>query len=407
MNRGKELMSKTAKTVGITLICLALAGGAIAGGMYLQKSHDEGKIEYPWEKTSQTGSQASDKNADLSAKAPDMETAIKGSGIVLKALTSGVNEQGYATRTFGYTVSPSNATDQRVTVSMSWVDASVTDNVSAFFSWSVDSDAKTITIACKQNFGHQALLTITSQSDSTKYGTVTVDCFKKITGFVASTPFNCAFPTVRAGDYRITASLSNGYLTSTEMIYDDTISGNNPVYEKNYFTGEDFVARYTSVYTKDRDFTFSMTIAAPTSPWTLDVGKNENAAHQSSGGYAGYNRIYDESGLTPSEFYSKTVNFGDSFGYGKTTNLANARAAIQTAIDSLSLDTRDELYDKIGSGTYWSIAVKTSANLTVTCNETDQAQTYPITVFYTDGASNYSFLEPVTDITPEVTGIDF
>ena len=67
-------MSKTIKTVGITLICLALAGGAVAGGMLLQKNHDEGKIEFPWESTSNNGeTQNNSQNNDLAANAADVE----------------------------------------------------------------------------------------------------------------------------------------------------------------------------------------------------------------------------------------------------------------------------------------------------------------------------------------------
>ncbi len=398
-------MSKTLKTVGITLICLALAGGTVAGGMLLQKNHDEGKIEYPWENTSNNGgAQNNSQNNDLAANAADIETMIKGSGIVLKALTSGVNDQGYATRTFGYTVSPANATDQRVTVSMSWVDSSVSDQISAFFSYSVNSDDKTITIACKQNFGHQALLTITSQSDSSKYGTVTVDCLKKLTGFKNSPGFSNVFGSY--GQYNGGLTLSGGYQTSINKIRDLTqVYGLQDV----TYEAEDLVAGYTSTYTKDREFTFELTMAAPTSSWTLDVGKDTAAANQSaSNPYKGYARPVDGQGNpTPASLFSKAVNFGDSFGYGKTTNITNARAAIQAAIDSLSLDARNELHSTIGGGTYWQIAVKADVNLTVTCNETGDSKSYPVTVFYTDSPSNYSFLEPVTSVEPDVTGIDF
>ena len=402
-------MSKTLKAVGITVFVLALTGGAIAGGMLLQKNHDEGKIEYPWETSSQSSDgKGTDKNDELAANGAEMETAIKGSGIILKALTSGVNDQGYATRTFGYTVSPANATDQRVVVSMSWVDTSVTDQISAFFSWSVNSDAKTITIACKQNFSHQALMTITSQSDSTKYGTVTVDCLKKLNGFINSAPFADAFPYVPVGSNAREALLSDGYQTDIYKIAANTLNPNDPTFVKEIFDGEDFVSSYSSTYTKDRDFTFSLSMSAPTSSWTLDAGKNLKA----EGGnmyVRSYSQLRNNStgDLEPAEFYTKAVNFGDSFGYGKTTNLTSARAAIQTAIDSLSVDTRNALHNAIGSGTYWVMAVKAAANLTVSCNETGDSKTYPVTVYYTDNITNYSFLEPVTSVVPEVTGIDF
>lgn len=400
MSRGKELMSKTLKTVGITVLVLALTGGAIAGGMLLQKNHDEGKIEYPWENTSQSNSTAKgNQNGSANDKEVNAETTIKGSGVTIKALSTGVNDQGYTTKTFGYAVTPANATDQRIVVSMSWVDTSVTDQISAFFSWIVNTDAKTITIACKQDFGHQAVMNIASQSDTTKYATVTIDCLRKFRGFKDPDDFSAE---------EVEISLTGAYKGGS-----NTPSGVN--YQKDYsegfhaetimkdglgksYTMADFHNGFSETFTKTVEYTFEASLARSTS-WNLYAFSDAEVWDGTKPEKKNFN----------ADFYSTKVSLDTDSS--AILSYATIKAAVETAIASLSSDTRLQLADGCDPNNYSEygfsgFGIKASTTLTIRASS-GESESFAATARIPLNRFDISFLEPVTAIVPEVTGIDF
>lgn len=108
----------------------------------------------------------------------DDSTLIKSSGIDMKLLKTEDNSNGEKSQTFSYTISPANATNQDVIVSLTYIDGTNCDEVMGY---SIDQDNKQITLNCKKAFAKQIKCVITSAANSKATSTVMLDYVKKLT----------------------------------------------------------------------------------------------------------------------------------------------------------------------------------------------------------------------------------
>ncbi len=107
----------------------------------------------------------------------DLNTSVKENGISVQFLSSKINDDKSVTKTFTYSITPENATNQNVTVEAKYNDNTNCDDV---LTASVDISSKTISLVCKADFEKQIYVTITSSSDFSKTAQITVDYVKKV-----------------------------------------------------------------------------------------------------------------------------------------------------------------------------------------------------------------------------------
>lgn len=110
-------------------------------------------------------------------------------GMKLKLKSISTLDSGEVIKTFTYTITPSNATNQSVNVTVAWADESVssTDDdsfktdkiVTDYLTISKNEETKTITLTCKQAFASVIQATVTSVDNPEAMAIVKVDYRKK------------------------------------------------------------------------------------------------------------------------------------------------------------------------------------------------------------------------------------
>lgn len=108
----------------------------------------------------------------------ELETSIIENRIKLKLLTTSETEDGSITKTFSYTITPANATNQNVTATAKYKDGT---SCSSVLTTSVNSTDKTISIVCKSAFAQQIEVVVTSEANENAKATIKVDYVKKVT----------------------------------------------------------------------------------------------------------------------------------------------------------------------------------------------------------------------------------
>ncbi len=104
-------------------------------------------------------------------------TSIKTNGIQLKLLNSSLNSYGEKDQTFTYTISPYNASNQDVDVTLTYIDGTDCSNV---MSYTLDSQTRTITLSCKADFDKKITCKLVSKANSNAFSEVTIDYVKKV-----------------------------------------------------------------------------------------------------------------------------------------------------------------------------------------------------------------------------------
>lgn len=158
-----------------------------------------------------------------------LETSIKEDGVSLKLLATTTTSEGYVVKTFGFTITPSNASDQTVNAEAKYNDGSDAADVIAV---SVDNDAKTISLTNKGAFSQQIVVTVTSNANAAAKATITVDYVKKLLEIRE---------TFAAGDF--------GYNFG---------GSNQDNYNISDFSISSMITPEYSVYTKDKNYTFAV-----------------------------------------------------------------------------------------------------------------------------------------------------
>lgn len=131
--------------------------------------------------------------ADLTIVEPDnqVETDVEAKNLSLKLSAVMLAEDGTVTKEFTYTITPENATNQSINVSVAWAenDSSATDDdsfknsktVTDYVTISKDEAQKKITLTCKQAFGSQVIANISSVDNPEATASVKVEYRKKRT----------------------------------------------------------------------------------------------------------------------------------------------------------------------------------------------------------------------------------
>ena len=153
---------------------------------------------------------------------------IEENGIRLRMLSTSTNVQGQTVKTFGYTIIPENASNQGITPSVTYKSGK---SCSSVLSVNLSSSERTISLTCKTAFSEQIILRVISNADTSIYATAQIDYTKKIINVSK----------VHDSDYYVGIGWSG---------VDTILSGFASV---NFIT-----ATYTSVYSKDKSYTFGV-----------------------------------------------------------------------------------------------------------------------------------------------------
>ena len=110
------------------------------------------------------------------------EYIVEKPSIAIRKLSSGTNSNDNPYVTFGYTITPSNASDRSIITTLSWLsytgiaDTDYYDShIGDYLTVSVDESNTTITVTCLQAFSNQANLNITCAANSQCTTNVTID----------------------------------------------------------------------------------------------------------------------------------------------------------------------------------------------------------------------------------------
>ena len=120
-----------------------------------------------------------------------VETDVEAKNLSLKLAAVMLAEDGSVTKEFTYTITPENATNQSINVSVAWAenDSSTTDDdsfknsktVTDYVTIAKDEAQKKITLTCKQAFGSQVIANISSVDNPEAKASVKVEYRKKRT----------------------------------------------------------------------------------------------------------------------------------------------------------------------------------------------------------------------------------
>lgn len=110
------------------------------------------------------------------------ELILKQPSIAVRKLSSGTNSDSNPYVTFGYTITPSNASDRSIITTLSWLSYTGIDDpdyydshISDYLTVSVSEANSTITLTCLQAFTNQANLNITCAANSQCTADVPID----------------------------------------------------------------------------------------------------------------------------------------------------------------------------------------------------------------------------------------
>lgn len=158
-------------------------------------------------------------------------------GMKIRYLSETTNTDGSVTKVYSYTVTPVNADIQSASAVAKYIDDT---DPSAVLTASIDKTEQTISVTCLRAFSKQIVVyvDVTAMDNSTASGTITFDYVKKILGLEATADHdtNCYY--VGNG----WSAAKNGLISSLAI--------------------EEFIMPSYSVYTKDKDYTFSTSVMA-------------------------------------------------------------------------------------------------------------------------------------------------
>ena len=158
-----------------------------------------------------------------------IESSTQSNGIELHLLSTTNNDDGSIIKTFSFSITPSNATDQTVSVSAKYKDGTSCQNC---LTVEANNYSKRITLHCLKAFSKQIIIEVVSNSNPNINATVTVDYVKKISSI--QSPFNDKY-----------VCIGNGWSGSENIQIND-------------FSFSSMINTIYSSYTKNSDYTFSV-----------------------------------------------------------------------------------------------------------------------------------------------------
>ncbi len=248
---------------------------------------------------------------------------------LISSETSTVSESGYLTQKLTATVSPKTDYNQAVNWSVSWKNANSTwatgKAVSDYVEVVPQSEGSlTATVTCKQAFGEQVNVIVSSQQDSTKRATCVCDYAKRFLGFE-----NVKFGVSEAVDNSfklVKGYVQNDTITSTPIFSDYTydVDFGSSEFTANLFLYQDFEDKLTSV-SVGLDFTQKVIQSGFSYEDTNSIHKNEgNVVYVNA-----YNLFYS------GNFLYGLMDVADrvSFNMGNHTKLNNLFNELGTNYD--------------------------------------------------------------------------
>ena len=152
-------------------------------------------------------------------------------GIEARMLSSTTNSYGEKDQVFSYSITPSNASNQEVEISMTYSDET---DCSEVMEYSLDTTNKQVTLSCKAPFSKQINVVLKSKANENATATIVLDYVKK---------------------------LKNVTFKTNDFIYINDYAYRGSDYTKiSSFQPETFFTTEYSVYTKDASFSYNMKI---------------------------------------------------------------------------------------------------------------------------------------------------
>ena len=164
-------------------------------------------------------------------------------GIEARMLSSTTNSYGEKDQVFTYSLTPSNASNQEVEISMAYSDET---DCSEVMEYSLDAANKQVTLSCKAPFSKQINVVLKSKANENATATIVLDYVKKLKKVTFKTD---------------------------DFIYVNDYAYKSSEYTKiSSFQPESFFTPEYSVYTKDANYSYSLHISELTlSEKTVDL----------------------------------------------------------------------------------------------------------------------------------------
>ena len=164
-------------------------------------------------------------------------------GIEARMLSSTTNSYGEKDQVFSYSITPSNASNQEIEISMAYSDET---DCSEVMEYSLDAANKQVTLSCKAPFSKQINVVLKSKANENATATIVLDYVKKLKKVTFKTD---------------------------DFIYVNDYAYKSSEYTKiSSFQPESFFTPEYSVYTKDANFSYSLHISELTlSEKTVDL----------------------------------------------------------------------------------------------------------------------------------------
>ncbi len=260
----------------------------------------------------------------------EQDVTIRDHGVTLKLLQKTNNSYGEVDQTFTYSVTPSNATNQAVTAVAKYQDGTSCDAVMAV---SVDTSAKTIKLSCKGAFSKKITVTVTSSANSSAKGTVTVDYVKKLKSITAKNT------NIQIGGKN--TSTANDYVKKDKISWTD-------FYTPNY-----------SVYTKDKNYTFTTGLFEDQTTYDIQFDEEIGITGLPSDYREKFeslvrNAIANQSGITDDQIWNlySTNAYHSALVDAEWDAIVNFECSIKTTSDGK--EALSSCYIAIGLGRDWS-----------------------------------------------------
>lgn len=170
-------MKKNARNLISVLAAVAIVGG-VGCGLYFGNAQVKSWVDGAFKVSSSSVPGSSSVPSSSAGSSSDESKP----SVQVRLLSTGTDADGHETRTFGYSITPENATEQNISVSLAWTNTGIADALSDFLAASVNSAEKTITVTMKKRFSNQATLTVSSVDNPSLSAKVTIDVMRHMTG---------------------------------------------------------------------------------------------------------------------------------------------------------------------------------------------------------------------------------
>jgi len=159
-----------------------------------------------------SGSSSSSSQSGSSSSSPLM-------AIRVQEMSTGTDGSGHVTKTFSYSVSPTNA-DDTIVYSIAWSTEDAThtsSNLSSYVTAALDTVAETCTLTCLQAFDSQITLTIKSYQTPSAAGTVQIEYLRKVLSITSAGTLKVPCDAADNSDLMATCSWTENSLSFTKQ----------------------------------------------------------------------------------------------------------------------------------------------------------------------------------------------